>query len=344
MAASRVRRLKLLVLVLVLCYAFIGFIQKANRCGDMEKILDIREELRPLDRVDSQNYPVSVIDYFRFYGLDFEGEGVEHVFGTFESGGQTLVGHIYKPKNYKATVFVLHGYFDHCGQLNHLIKYLIEADFAVAAFDLPGLGLSSGERGAIDDFSQYSRSLIDFYDKVKMHLKGPYHFVGHSTGAAAFLDCLLTNGDTVFDRIVLTAPLIHCAAWEQTKISYNEKVKFLKSVPRIFRKNSSDAEFLKFIKQKDPLQSRMIPLKWVRALHNWNDKIADLSACEKSVKIIQGASDTTIDWRFNIKFLRDKFSNVDVSLIENARHELFNESADIRKEVFSEVSSFLEGK
>lgn len=306
-------------------------------------IVKVREVIRPLDDFGGE-YPDSIVGYFKFYSLDFGADDVEHIFGTFESGGFTLAGHIYKPAEYKATVFVLHGYFDHCGQLSHLIEYLLEEGFAVAVFDLPGLGLSAGERGAIDDFSQYSRALIDFTDKVRARLNGPYHFVGHSTGAAAAIDYLLTNEDSIFEGVVLGAPLVHCIAWEQTKIGYNEKLRFVKSVPRIFRKNSSDADFLKFVKNKDSLQIRKIPLKWVKALHEWNAKIIDLPACDKSIKIIQGTKDTTVDWRFNIKFLQEKFSNVEVSLIERAKHELFNESVNIRKDVFSQISHYLEAK
>ncbi len=247
---SRMYRLKLLVLVLVICYAVNGCRERTGRRYNMENtIIKIREAMEPLEVAKSGEYPACINDYFAFYGLDIdECDGdVEHIFGWFESGGERLAGHIFRPIEYKATVFVLHGYFDHCGQLNHLIEYLVSDGYAVAAFDLPGLGLSGGERGAIDDFSQYRRALLDFSDKVRPQLNGPYHFVGHSTGAAAVLDYLLTDENTVFDRIVLAAPLVHSAAWEQSKIVYKEKIPFVKSVPRKFRKNSSDAEFLDFV-------------------------------------------------------------------------------------------------
>ncbi|MCK5472692.1 MAG: alpha/beta hydrolase [Planctomycetes bacterium] len=340
------RSLKLLVVVLVVCYAVISCQQKRNERFTMaDRIIKVKEAIKPLDDSSSE-HPDAITDYFKFYGLDSDSNNVEHIFGTFKSGEFTLVGHIYKPQKYRATVFVLHGYFDHCGQLNHLIEYLLKAGYAVAAFDLPGLGLSSGERAAIDDFTHYSWALIDFADIVRPQLNGPYHFVGHSTGAAAVIDYLLCNNsnDTIFERVVLIAPLIHCVSWEKSKISYNEKIQFIKSVPRVFRKNSSDADFLRFIKNKDPLQTRTIPLKWVRALHKWNEKIKNFPPCEKPVKIIQGTKDTTVDWRFNIKFLQEKFSKTQVRLIENANHELFNESVDIRKEVFSQISHYLEAK
>ena len=339
------RRLKLLVAALMLCYAAVGLMLNTNGCDNMNNnIVNIKEDLRPLNLSDNSGHPDSVTDYFKFYNLDFADDSTEHFFGTFQSQGRTLAGHIYKPAEYKATVFILHGYFDHCGLLSHIIKHLLEQGYAVAAFDLPGHGLSSGPPASIDDFSQYSRSLLDFTNLLRPHLNSPYHLVGHSTGGAAALDYLLTNQTDLFDKVILTAPLVHCVAWEQSKFAYRKSAQFVKSVPRVFRKNSSDSRFLHFVKIKDPLQARTVPLKWVGALHNWNDKITNLPACDKPVKVIQGTSDTTVDWKFNIDFIRRKFSDIDVTLIDNARHELFNESTEIRKEVFLQISSYLEQK
>ncbi len=154
------RGLKLLVVVSVMCYAIVGCEKKIGESCAMDKaIVKVREAIKPLDDFSGE-YPDSVIDYFKFYGLDLGGNDVEHIFGTFESGELTLVGHIYKPEKYKATVFAVHGYFDHCGQLNFLARHLLEAGYAVAVFDLSDHGLSSGQRGAIDDFTQYSQACV----------------------------------------------------------------------------------------------------------------------------------------------------------------------------------------
>jgi len=325
----------------LLLYAVIGLTLNVGGCGSMKNNIIKIEELKPLANCDGRGYPDSAIEYFKFYGLEPADKTTDHFFGTFESGGFTLAGHIYKPQEYKATVFVLHGYFDHCGQLNHLIKYLLEQNHAVACFDLPGHGLSGGQRAAIDDFSQYSRSLTDFVDVAKEQLAGPYHFIGHSTGAAAGLDYLFTHQECIFDKVILAAPLVRCIAWQQTKIVYQEKISFVKTIPRAFCKSSSDKKFLDFIKNKDPLQSRELTLKWVRALHNWNEKIADAAVSNKSIKVIQGTSDMTVDWKFNIEFIESKFSDADVTLIETGRHELFNESTEIRSKVMTQIITYL---
>jgi len=295
--------------------------------------------IKPLSQVTNTNYPAQANDYFGFYGLDFN--NAQHIFGSFESQGQNLVGQLFKVKNAKGTVIALHGYFNHTGQLNLLIKYLLDKGFSVACFDLPGHGISSGERVAIDDFSQYSKSLASFMAEIKGILPGPYHFIGHSTGAVVMLDSLLGNEKVDFDKVILVSPLVHSVQWELSRIGSSEKVSFVNSIPRVFRRNSSDKAFLDFQKNKDPLQSKTLTLKWIRALYSWNEKIAELPASPKSLLVIQGDKDTTVDWQYNVDFIEDKFPNSEIKIIENARHELLNESPKFRNEVFAEIYSYL---
>ena len=298
--------------------------------------------MQPLSISTNGQYPDLVVDYFRYYGLDIENDfpAVDHIFGTFESDGYTLSGHIYKPAEYKGTVLVLHGYLNHCVQQKHLIRFLIESGYAVAAFDLPGHGLSTDTRGAIEDFSQYSRALTTFTDVVSKQVDGPYHVIGFSAGGSAVIDALFDNEGRSFDKVLLVAPLVHCVAWGPSKAGSKIFGAFVESVPRVARRESSDRQYLRFVKT-DPMQVRRVPLEWIRALHAWNDKIADLPSCPAEVEVIQGTKDTTVDWKFNVEFIREKFSNAEVILIEDGRHELLNESTDIRKKVFSEISSYL---
>ncbi|MCK4887900.1 MAG: alpha/beta hydrolase [Planctomycetes bacterium] len=347
MSESKVHNPELVALALVLCYTVSGCRVKQGEVSAMGKsLIEINEKINSLGATESRVYPEAVVEYFKYYGLDFENdfEGLEHIFGEFESGDNMLIGHIYEPAEYKATVIIAHGYFDHCGQLNHLIRHLLSGGFAVAAFDLPGHGLSGGERAAVDDFVQYRRALVDFADKVRDRLDGPFHFVGHSTGGSAMIDYLLTGKESIFDKVILAAPLVHCAGWELSKFSSQGKFMFVKQVSRVFRKNSSDKAFLDFIKNEDPLQSKQLPLKWVGALHSWNEKIYGLDSCDRQLMVLQGTADSTVDWRYNMKFLRAKFSAVEINMVKGARHELFNESASMREDVFFQITHYLEAK
>lgn len=309
--------------------------------GSFDKII---EQMEPLDKVDAGGYPNSVTDYFEYYGLDPGGGDVEHIFGSFESGDYTLVGHIFKPRQYKAVVVVLHGYFNHCGQLNHLIEYLVDNGYAVAAFDLPGHGLSSGDRASIEDFSEYSSILQDFVKTIRPGLSGPYHVIGHSTGGAAIIDSLLAAKSEDFEKVILVAPLVRSAAWISSGIGTDLYDSFAESIPRVFRRNSSDKDFLDFVKHSDPLQQRQVPVKWFNALYKWNDEIEKHSPCEHSLLLIQGNRDDTVAWQHNIEFIQAKFGEVQLEMIEGGMHELLNESVDMRNKVFSQIKAYLEGE
>ncbi len=283
----------------------------------------------------------SVEDYLEFYGLDNASVSYELV--PFESGGFKLAGFLYQSAEYKATVVLLHGFMGHTGLMSKFIRYLTEAGFVVAAYDLPGHGLSGGERTAIDDFSQYSDSLNDFLDIVKAQLKGPYHLIGFSTGASAVMDYLFSEYDDYFDKIILAAPLVHSVHWSSAKFSYHIYKLFTEDVARVYRKVSSDKDFLRFIQYQDPMSARRVSLKWVKALFEWNKKIADMPTVDREILIVQGKKDKTVAWKYNLKFIQSKFSNAHIKLIEKARHELFNESAKLRSQVFSQIREYLEG-
>lgn len=280
----------------------------------------------------------SVEKFLKFYGLEFE--SVEHEFIPFESGGFELAGHIFKPAEYKATVFILHGFLDHTGSLKNIIEYLTGMRFAVACFDLPGHGLSSGEPTAIDDFCKYSEALRNFVKVVKPKLKAPYHIIGHSCGGAAVIDYLLEKKGDDFDKVVLIAPLIKSVLWRTSNICSGFYGLFGSKMPRVFRNNSHDRDYLEFVKNVDPLQARLISVSWTKALIEWNKKIAGLVPCSKEIKVIQGTKDTTVAWRYNMGFIKEKFPKADIALIKHGRHELFNESKGIQKDVFFQTNDY----
>ncbi|MHC4904976.1 MAG: alpha/beta hydrolase [Planctomycetota bacterium] len=302
-----------------------------------------RPELEPIAEVDPAAYSAEAIAYFAHYDLDCGGADTEHWFGSFESGGFTLAAHLYEPAEYTATVVLLHGYLNHSGQFKNLIRFLLENGFAVAVFDLPGHGLSSGRQAEIDSFDQYITAAQNFLTLIKDRLNGPYYAVGFSTGAAILVEMLLEHIAGDFEKIVLAAPLIHWSAYEQSKATYKLYSSFTDRVARFHRKNSSDKDFLAFNKKKDYLHARELSLKWVKALFDWNDKIDPMGPCDREVLVIQGDKDGTVDWKYNMELIRRKFPNAATKMIAGANHELFNEAPEYKQQTLEMVEIYLKG-
>ena len=298
-------------------------------------------DIQPMETVDPAEYPEPVRAYFAHYDLDGDWCDAVHVFGSFESVGFTLAGHLYEPPEYAATVILLHGYLNHCGQFKNLIRFLLKNGYAAAVFDLPGHGLSSGERAAIDSFDQYIQVTRDFTQLVESRLMGPYHAIGFSTGATILIEMLLENIAADFQKIILSAPLIHWTAYEQSKGTYKVYKQFTDKIARFHRKNSSDKEYLIFNKTQDYLHCKHLSLNWVKALFDWNDKLKTLPESDRDILVLQGDKDGTVDWKYNLGMVKQKFPNADIKTIPGANHELFNETPEYKNQVLNLLEKYI---
>ncbi|MBD8847757.1 MULTISPECIES: alpha/beta hydrolase [Priestia] len=288
---------------------------------------------------DSRPMNENMKRYSEFYNLPTENIMYRYGFESFVH--ERLFIQSFRPLPVKAHILLLHGYYDHAGVLSTVIRFLIQQGFHVLTFDLPGHGLSTGERGAISEFSLYTESIREV---VRRHLSSsslPVYIVAHSTGAAAAVDYILNNPETSQVRkAVLVSPLVRPYRWNAITILIKPLKTFTRNLKRMLRNNSSDAKFLRFVKN-DPLQHDQVPLSWVEALIRWNELIKKGNSSSVPVLILQGKKDTTVDWRYNVGFLLKKFPNIEVELIENGKHHLLNEEELIRDKVFSSIHRYL---
>ncbi|OGS22430.1 MAG: hypothetical protein A2252_09010 [Elusimicrobia bacterium RIFOXYA2_FULL_39_19] len=293
--------------------------------------------------LDFTNNPAphaSIRQYYRYYGL--EAKGAKHIFGTFESNGETLYAQFFIPEVYYATIVLTHGYQDHTGLLKNLIENCLKDKYAVAVYDMQGFGLSSGERASIKDFSQYTDTFSDFIKTVKKNLSGPYYLISLSMGASISMEYILNRDSEEFSKVIFASPLIRPVMWHLSKIGYYTLGLLLTNIPRIFRADSSDEKFLEFYKN-DPLQHKNVRLDWVGALFKWNKRIKKCKPKNCKMLILQGTKDRIVNWKYNLKFLKKKFPQAGVLLINGADHQLFNENAGIKQQVFMMINKYLLG-
>ncbi len=291
--------------------------------------------------------------YLNYYQINFAKalDGISHRFGRVRAGNYTLSMHYWSPDVARGCVFLVHGYFDHAGVYQHIIRFLLQNQFAVAIADLPGHGLSSGERACIDSFDEYREALGDCLQLCLGKVPPPCHVVAQSTGAAAILNYLHYNslhhnslhhrGARGLHQIVLLAPLVRSYGWSYSRWAYELLRPFVKRVPRSFAVNSHNEEFMRFLRRGDPLQSRYLPLRWVGAKKKWMRSVRRFKPGDCRFLIIQGDGDTTVDWRYNTRLIRKKFPRARLAIVPGARHQLVNESAAYRIEVFQTLLRYL---
>ena len=152
--------------------------------------------------------------YAAYYGIDFSAEVDQHL-GHIEVDGFSLAVQVWRPSRPRGTLMILHGYYDHMGLYRHVIRWALEHRLAVMAFDLPGHGLSSGERASIDCFLRYQQVLDGVIEHAQLwRLPAPWHFLGQSTGGAIMIDRLLHGPlPEQTGRTILMAPLVRPKQW-----------------------------------------------------------------------------------------------------------------------------------
>lgn len=273
--------------------------------------------------------------YRDFYGFGDLQAGHSRL-GVIDVGGYRIALQAWWPQTPRATLVLLHGYYDHSALYRHVIEWALGLGFAVLTFDLPGHGLSSGARASIDDFAEYQLVLqAVLAEAAALDLPQPWHLFGQSTGGAILIDYLLTGRPRPeIGETILLAPLVRPRAWAWSQLSYRLLKPFVSEIPRRFSENSNDAEFIDFIQNRDPLQPRNLPTAWVGALSRWVPRIERAPASPRSPLIVQGEADMTVDWPHNLALLQEKFAEPRILRLPEARHHLANETPTLRQRYF----------
>ncbi|MBU1331171.1 MAG: alpha/beta hydrolase [Gammaproteobacteria bacterium] len=280
--------------------------------------------------------------YRQFYGFS-DAWAAHSRMGTIQAAGYQVAVQVWWPAQPRATLVLLHGYYDHVGLYRHVIEWALGMGFAVLSFDLPGHGLSSGARASIGDFAEYQVVLqAVLAEAAALELPQPWHLCGQSTGGAILIDYLLNGAPGAeIGETILLAPLVRPRAWGWSQFSYRIMKRFVSEIPRRFSVNSSDAAFIDFVHHQDPLQPRNLPTAWVGALSQWVPRIEAAPRSARSPLIIQGEADLTVAWRHNLKVLQDKFAAPQILRLAAARHHLANESVELRQRYFEFLSQRL---
>jgi len=285
--------------------------------------------------------------YLNFYRINFAKTipYVSHGFGYLDACNFRIAIQYWLPHNPRGTLVAVHGYYDHAGLLTNVIEYGLRQGLAVVVFDLPGHGLSSGERVAISSFDQYADVLNAILMQSNHFFPETLYAIGQSTGGSVLLNYLWryqTSIETAkrFHRIALCAPLVLPRAWFLGRILYAVLHKFIHRLKRGVSRNSHDKTFIDFVDNRDCLQSKYLSVVWVGAMKAWNRQFSAWLPKATNVLVIQGTGDMTVAWRYNVKLIRKQLPNAEVHFIADAGHQLVNESQMYRTPLFLKLTQY----
>jgi alpha-beta hydrolase superfamily lysophospholipase len=246
----------------------------------------------------------------------------------------------------RATVVLVHGFGEHSGRYQALVRHLLEHGYSVTLYDHRGHGKSSGLYGHIDRFSHYEDDLQVIVDSARKTPAGEKLFlIGHSMGGLVTLR-YLTRAEATVDGAVVSAPLLAIAARVPAHKLLIARIGATLA-PRLRLPNDIDPAVLSRdpgvgrAYAADPLVGRLVSTRWfaeaVKAmkevktaaakittplllLHGSEDRLAAVEATKEVYPLIAS---------------RDK----ELRLLEGFYHELFNEPE--KEEIYRRVTDWL---
>ena len=120
-----------------------------------------------------------------------------------------LITKYYEIENPKATIFWVHGFAEHSGRYEDIIKFFADNGFNSLIFDLRGHGKSGGHRAYIKNFNEYLKDIDAVYNEYKANITNPLYIIGHSMGGLITIRYLEQDNFILpVRKAILSAPAV----------------------------------------------------------------------------------------------------------------------------------------
>ncbi len=245
-----------------------------------------------------------------------------------------------------ADVILVHGLGEHIGRYDHVAKALNQAGYAFWAFDNLGHGRSDGQRGHIENWSDYTENIRLFLAMVREQTPDrPLFIYGHSLGALMVLSYLLNQPERLCG-LVVSGPPIQPVGVEKPWLAAFARA-FSQLLPRLSLNLGLGGESLsrdsKVVRRAlaDPLMHSVATLRW------GTETMAAIATVRSNVSqlvyptlIIHGAADAISDVQGSHE-LFEALSQKDKTLLvyPDNYHELHNDLD--REQVLQDIITWL---
>ena len=264
------------------------------------------------------------------------------------------------------TVLLQQGHNEFIEKYYETIQEFLDRNFNVVCFDWRGQGMSdkmieNPHKQYIEDFNIHLDDIKFIINEfIYKRFSKPFIGVGHSMGGCIILSSLEEN-DMVFDKVVLSAPMLGFK---------NESflMPFISLVNLFFKKESfligsrpnygeetsfEDNELttdkmryvrtLKFVRKKPEIRLWGVTNAWAKAskkflLHmrekNWAENI------QTKILMINSLNDKVVS-PDHIKLMSKRLKNCRLINFESCGHEIFMEQDQHRKKLWNSIDSFI---
>ncbi|MFK8034492.1 MAG: alpha/beta fold hydrolase [Hyphomicrobiales bacterium] len=275
-------------------------------------------------------------------------------------------------RDVKGTVCLIQGRSEYIEKYYEVISDFRNRGFAVLAFDFRGQGgsdrlLQQAIRGHVDTFSDYVSDLETVMSEVLLpECPAPFYAVGHSMGGAVMMHSL-EKGRLVFDRIVLSAPLIAFARKRPKQSTVAKLAKILngfglgeRGIPFARKKNfdtldisqnimtSDQARFQKSVRlrEKGPFLKVGKPtIGWLHAACLAMEAFEDIEFGNNNrtpVLVVACGNDEVVSLAA-IEKLAHSMRSLWHIVVPGARHEIMQERDIFRDQFFAAFDAFIPG-
>jgi alpha-beta hydrolase superfamily lysophospholipase len=243
------------------------------------------------------------------------------------------------------TLAVAHGLGEHAGRYTAFAEAMAKRGFGTFAMDLRGHGLSQGQRGHVDSWSQWVDDVHAFLGLVETHVGGEVVPVGHSFGGAAMLSTALAGRLRSARRFIVSSPALRTKiAVPQWKVNLGATASRI--TPRLAMSNDVDAGTLSRIPEvvtayrTDPLVHPKIS---ARMYTEWQRASRDILQRASEIKvpflIIAGSDDRLIDPAGSEELHAKAPAMSELHMMPGRYHEPFNDLGS--EEVFDLIAGWL---
>ena len=235
----------------------------------------------------------------------------------------------------KASLVLSHGYSEHLGRYEHVLRPLAVNRFAIYAADHRGHGKSAGARALVRRFDQYIDDLDLVVNRARQEQGGkPCYLLGHSMGGLIALRYALAYPEKI-DALVLSAPAIKPAQdssrLQEASLRLIAKVApGMPVVPPLEGVLSSDPAVEERAKQ-DPLfySGKTKAKQAVEIVDAGREVLKRASQLKMPLMILHGSDDGLVDPKGSEQLykLTNNRPGVDTTMVvwPGMKHELLNE-------------------